>query len=332
MSWQRVKDRGMWEEKLQQPSWTPFAQSWAWGEFQKKCGREVCRLVWVEEGAWKMMAQFIRYRRLGGSYWFASRGPVFLGEAERDAVVLLNRAFGKPIDLLSGFSLFTRLEPRVGSVATMSSWQRRPSLSPSTTLLTDLRQETTILQGAMHTKTRYNIRVAERHGITVREGTTEKDFDLFWRLTEETAKRDGFLPHAKNYLHALWRELSESGIARLRLAEWEGKVLAANLEIAYGDTVTYLHGASTSEARQTMAPYALHWSAMQGAKAEGRYWYDWWGCNPEDQTAFDYKSTWDGITRFKLGWGGNRVSLMGTWDVPRYPLLYKILSKYRGWR
>ena len=113
-------------------------------------------------------------------------------------------------------------------------------------------------------------------------------------------------------------------MARLRLAEYQGNVLAANLEIVYGDTATYLHGASSSQDRQVMAPFLLQWEAMRAAKAEGKKSYDLWGANPSSKSSFYYKSAWEGITRFKEGFGGSRVDLIGTWDLPVNRFLYQL--------
>ncbi len=74
-----------------------------------------------------------------------------------------------------------------------------------------------------------------------------------------------------------------------------------------------------------MAPYALHWEAIKTARREGRNFYDFWGVNPASKSNYYYKSSWEGISRFKLGWGGELVSLLGTWDVPRHPVLYRLV-------
>ena len=115
-----------------------------------------------------------------------------------------------------------------------------------------------------------------------------------------------------------------------QLSKMAVKPLAANLEICFGDTVTYLHGASSSTSRESMAPYALHWAAMCEAKREGYRYYDFWGCNPSDPKSFYYKPSWQGITRFKQGWGGELVDLIGTYDLPINKFLYKLAFFGRG--
>ncbi len=74
-----------------------------------------------------------------------------------------------------------------------------------------------------------------------------------------------------------------------------------------------------------MAPYLLHWQAIQEAHVTGYKFYDMWGANPESQASFYYKSSWEGITRFKRGWGGRQIDFVGTWDLPLHPLIYQIV-------
>lgn len=202
--------------------------------------------------------------------------------------------------------------------------RRTRAMNPATTIVLDLAKSEEALLAAMHQKTRYNIKLAAKHGVTVREGSGSQDLETFIRLTKETAARDRFQPHEEDYLRATFQFLSERGIAKLRLAEFGGTVLAANLEIHYGDTVTYLHGASSSQHREVMAPYLLQWEAMRAAKDEGKRNYDLWGANPETKSSFYYKPAWEGITRFKEGFGGRRVDLVGTWDLPVNRFLYQL--------
>ena len=222
-------------------------------------------------------------------------------------------------------AIFLRIEPLDGALKMPKSFLPHRFYNPSTTALLDLTKSEEELLAAMHQKTRYNIRVAEKHGVTVREGTLE-DLEAFIKLSHETSSRDQFLHQSDEYLRKTYKILSERGMARLRLAEHGGKILAANMEITYGDTITYLHGASSSESRNLMAPFILHWNAIQSAKAEGFKTYDFWGCNPASDKAFDFRPRWEGITRFKLGWGSERVSFIGTFDLPRKIWLYSFLK------
>ncbi|MBP9762883.1 peptidoglycan bridge formation glycyltransferase FemA/FemB family protein [Patescibacteria group bacterium] len=333
-----VHDRTLWEAFVQSDVWNAFPQAWAWGEFQMARGRKVVRLALVDEaGKWLVAGQGIWYpKRYGTGYWLFPRGPVFapqLTEPRELFCLFLEKLFEVE---LPEKGLFFRVEPPLTLVEGRGMMplrmQRTRALEPASTVILDLKQTQAELLAGMHPKTRYNIRVAERHGVEVRTGSDEKDIELFLRLTAETAERDKFLSHEAEYLRATCEALLPSGFARLRFAEWQGRCLAANMEIAYGDTVTYLHGSSSSEDRQVMAPYILHWEAIKTAQAENAAFYDLYGANPRLQSNVYYKSSWEGITRFKRGWGGKDVDLMGTWDLPVNKFLYYLAFPKLLWR
>lgn len=65
-----------------------------------------------------------------------------------------------------------------------------------------------------------------------------------------------------------------------------------------------------------MAPYLLHWELMELAKKYGYYQYDLYGVKPTQRiiNKNDRENNWDGITRFKKGFGGKEVNYLGAWD------------------
>jgi len=127
--------------------------------------------------------------------------------------------------------------------------------------------------------------------------------------------------HTPDYYRRLAK--LDSDFIKLFLVEYNNQVLAAGLFCFYKNTVTYLHGASADKDRQLMAPYFLHWQIMQMAAGEGFAYYDWYGID-------DRK--WPGVTRFKLGFGGELLEYPGTFDYPLKPLLYKLYKIGRSLR
>jgi peptidoglycan pentaglycine glycine transferase (the first glycine) len=334
----QVEEQGVWDRFIQADPWNAFPQAWAWGEFQVARGRTVVRFALVDErGHWLAAGQGIWYpKRYGTGYWLFPRGPVFASHITEPREVFCTFLEALAQTKLPHKGLFFRVEPPLtleeGRGMMPLRMQRTHALEPASTIIVDLEQTEAELLAAMHPKARYNVRVAERHGVTVRQGSSEEDIALFLRLTAETAERDKFDSHEADYLRATCEALLPSGFARLRFAEWQGKCLAANMEIAYGETVTYLHGSSSSEDRQVMAPYLLHWEAMKTAKGAGAKFYDLYGANPRLQSNIYYKPSWEGITRFKRGWGGKDVDLMGTWDLPLNKALYYFAFPKLLWR
>ncbi|MEI7512041.1 MAG: peptidoglycan bridge formation glycyltransferase FemA/FemB family protein [Candidatus Uhrbacteria bacterium] len=311
-----------WDAFVSALPYAQFTQSWAWGELQASLNREVKRyfIVGAHGNEPDAAIQLIHQpRAIVGGYWLAPRGPV--GQIDAKLLGFLEK------ELVLPNGVFVRVEPLTSSAKIPSSYIPHRFYNPSTTALLDLTKSEEELLAAMHSKTRYNIRVAEKHGVTVREGTAE-DLEAFIHLSHETSERDQFLHQSESYLRKTFQVMSAQGYARLRLAEYRGKLLAANMEIVYGDTLTYLHGASSSESRNVMAPFILHWDAIRCAKAEGFKTYDFWGCNPASESAVDFRPRWEGISRFKMGWGSERVSFVGTFDLVKKSAIYKVLSLF----
>jgi len=344
-----IHDQKTWDSFVSAQPRASFQQSWAWGDFQISQGHPVKRFIFDDA----LACQLIYYKRRFSGYWFAPRGPVFAQTPPQgsntspallreEGVLSGRRALFSSFltDLLSqnlpGPALFYRFEPPL-SIKDAENlmpmrMRRNHAMSPATTALIDLTKTEDDLLAAMHPKTRYNIRVAEKHGITVREDAWPEDIDAFLKLMQETGERDAFTPLSLSYLRSTFESLKIEGVTRLFIAEANGKVLAASMVMAFGDTMTYLHGASSSKSREMMAPYALHWAAICQAKREGFKYYDLWGCNPEQKSSFYYKPSWEGITRFKEGWGGERINLTGTWDLPMNRILYRLAFPGGIWR
>lgn len=234
----------------------------------------------------------------GMHYGYIPRGPV--GALDFNA-------------LLSKFSkfVFLRLDLPLHPNYQLPVTNYQPSphhIQPSTTILLDLTKSEEQLIHEMHEKTRYNIRVAERHGITVEEGTVEE----FLNLLHETSARDQFRAHGDTYYRQMLDDHGDPDLnISLRVARHEGKAIAAAIICDFGKTRTYLHGASSYEHRNLMAPYALQWHMIKEAKAKGLTAYDFWGIASTD----DPGEPLAGVTRFKKGWGGEIVRFVPTLDL-----------------
>jgi peptidoglycan pentaglycine glycine transferase (the first glycine) len=277
-----------------------FLQSWEWGEFQQSVGEKIERRR-VEEGG----SQSLWVRKqvpMFGEYWYAPRGPI-----------------GK-MDDVGGGAMFARIEPEKLEMKARKSID----LQPAVTSILDLSKSEEDLLAGMHHKTRYNIRLAERKGVEI--DLEETDFDAVWKLFGETGVRGGFKLHSKKYYEKQLAALAHGECrAFLGVAKFEGEAIAATIMIDFGDTRTYVHGASERTHRKLMAPALLHWRLIQDAKQRGFKWYDWWGVAPADAE----NHPWEGISRFKRGYGGEDVEYPGTHDVILKPLRYRLYTLAR---
>ena len=272
---------------------------------------------------------------------YMPHGPLVDWQDEEQVAVLFNQ-----IDQAMykrGASLL-KMEPLIWQAGeTAVSWQTisqtyelstdTDTIQPPRTVLIDLRpSEEEILMG-MKSKTRYNIRLAARKGVTVREGTAV-DLPHFIRLIQITGQRDAFGIHQPDYYRAAY-ELFAPDNAALFLAEYEGQPLAGVMVFTCGDKAAYLYGASSNEERQRMPSYAVQWAAMQWAKARGCTSYDMWGVPdaPEAELEDNFLERKDGlwpVYRFKRGFGGDVVRTVGPADRVYNKLVQRLYHWYRN--
>lgn len=190
------------------------------------------------------------------------------------------------------------------------------------TAVINLDQPQEVLLARMKQKTRYNIRLAERKGVTVRSAIAD-DFNTLYAMYAHTARRDGFLIREEAYYHTVWDLFVRAGMIDLLMAEVEGEPVAGLVLVYYGGRAWYLYGMSLDAHRDRMPGYLLQWEAMRRAKAAGCHTYDLWGA-PD---VFDESDPMWGVYRFKQGLGCQVVRTLGAWDYPVRPALYQAYTR-----
>jgi hypothetical protein len=181
------------------------------------------------------------------------------------------------------------------------------------TLIWDLRPSEEELLKKMHPKGRYNIKVAQKHNVSVRVTVSDEDFEKYLDLMfEGTAKRQGIYSHGKKYHKLLWESL-KSKMAYLFVAEYENKILAADIIFKYKKAIYYAYGASALEHKEVMAPTLLLWEIAKWGKSQGIEYFDLWGAEEGK-----------GFTRFKEQFGADTVELPGSFDLSVNRWLYPL--------
>jgi lipid II:glycine glycyltransferase (peptidoglycan interpeptide bridge formation enzyme) len=171
-------------------------------------------------------------------------------------------------------------------------------------------------------KTRYNIRLAARKGVSVRQGDLA-DLPAWYALFELTARRDGFTIHSLDYYRTVLEELGARNMAALLLAHHEGDLLAGIIVFLLGAKAQYMYGASSNQKRNLMAPYLLQWEGMRWARERGALIYDLWGIPDRLEESEDL---W-GVYRHKRGYGGEMVRYIGAFDLVRSRLRQAALER-----
>lgn len=299
-----------------------FLQMFEWGEFQRAVGHEPVRFIHTSGGDIVAGGQFlVRPLALGKTYAYCPRGPLVVSGRQKE----IFRKF-KTVEALKG-QVFLRIEPPFEMEH--ARMRQIEDVQPSHTLITDLRPEADDIMMDMHSKTRYNVRLAGRKGVEV-DIDPDIAFGEVWPLFVETAERGGFTQHGKDhFVHLLSTLDSEDCRAFLAVARFEGDILAVNIMVDCNGVRTYLHGASSSKHRNVMAPYKLHWELMKDAKENDVLSYDWWGVKPEG-AGEDHPL--HGVTRFKEKFGGERVAYPGTFDYPLRSFWYSAYNIARRFK
>ncbi len=285
-------------------------QSPAWGEFRKSMGIDVVRL-----NDW-----FITFHKIPHTPWtigYFPKGPLPTQEMVDELIKI-----GK-----QKRAIFIQLEPNVQNVSRITYHVSRrllPSHHPLFTKYTfvlDLTKSEDELLRAMHPKTRYNIKVAQKHDVVVKEDTSPKAFDTYLTLTQQTTQRQGFYAHTRQYHQKMWEVMQKAGIAHLWTATYQKEILAAWIIFVWKDTVYYPYGASSRNHREVMAPNLLLWDIAKWAKKQNLKKFDLWGALGSNA---DVQDPWYGFHRFKEGYNPDLVEFVGSYDLVINPLMYQV--------
>lgn len=341
-----IDDAAAWDRALLALPNPHVLQSWTWGAFKSRHGWQATPLLFQSGGGVVAAAMVLRRKLLRYdlpllplSVLYVPRGPVLdwhdaaLAEqvlAELERLARRQRAILVKIDpdvyypddarAAAAFSPRPACAPRVGDLLEGRGWQRSAQqIQFANTVFLDLDQSEEELLAGMKQKSRYNTRLAQRRGVTVRLGTSA-DLGLFYDLYAETAGRDGFPIRPRDYYLDAWSSFLDLGRLRLLLAEVEGETVAGLILLTFGPTAWYMYGASSTRHRDRMPNNLLQWEAICQARAAGCTLYDLWGA---PDRLDDSDPMW-GVYRFKLGLGGDLARGLGAWDFPARPLLYRL--------
>ncbi|MGE5376010.1 MAG: lipid II:glycine glycyltransferase FemX [Bacteroidota bacterium] len=311
-----------WNDFLSSHPNAHLLQTGEWGELKSAFGWKPVRLVNEEDGAQ------ILFRKLPLGFtigYIPKANPSSALWPEIDLACKQNRAIFLKLEP----DLWTEQTPCIPYLALRTSPH---NIQPPRTIIVDLTSPEGEILARMKQKTRYNIRLAEKKGVTVRPWD---DLPAFHRMMQVTGGRDGFGVHSEAYYRRAYELLHPKGMGEILLAEHEGKPLAALFVACHGGRAYYLYGASTDQERNRMPAYLLQWEAMKWAKMRGCSEYDLWGVPDEDEATLEanfetrHEGLW-GVYRFKRGFGGELKRAVQAMDRVYHPLLYKMYLKFMG--
>ncbi len=354
-----------------------FLQTFEWGQVKARYGWTPFYAVWTRQSsvisdqssvpdgcvaACLILKRAIPIRGFAArlSVLYAPKGPLldWTNESLRKRVLDDLQSFAKKQG-----AIFLKMDPDVvlgtgipgadgsledaGGAAIQSELARRGWVYSSdqiqfrNSVLIDLQPIEEEMLARMKQKTRYNVRLAEKKGVTVRVGTAD-DLPMLYKMYAETSVRDGFVIRDEGYYQTVWKlfmskvesqkspDTPQSPITNYQLpitfpliAEVNGEPVAGLFLFLFAGRAYYVYGMSREIHREKMPTYLLQWDAMKRAKSAGCTVYDLWGA-PE--TFGESDSMW-GVYRFKEGLGGRVVRTLGAWDYAPNKFWYKMYSE-----
>jgi peptidoglycan pentaglycine glycine transferase (the first glycine) len=312
-------------------------QTAQWGELKSGFGWEPVRIAVENAGAQILFRRLVR--RLGNAsptIAYIPKGPV--GKEWSKLIPEVDELCRKrnAVFLKVEPDLWENESPTDQTLQSLHLIQSPHNIQPPRTVVVDISGSEDDILAAMNQKTRYNIRLAQKKGVTVRACN---DIKIWQALMEVTGQRDRFGVHSLEYygrVYELFHNDTRDPLlpsCEILLAEHDSTPLAALMVFAYGKRSYYIYGASNDEHRNLMPTYLTQWEAIRWSKERGCQEYDLWGIPDEDEATLEAHFTersdglW-GVYRFKRGFGGRVLRAAGAWDRVYNPFLYKL---YRWW-
>ena len=290
-------------------------QSWEWGAFKKLHGWDTERIQ-VKQPHGMAMAQVLFRRKGPVSIGYIPRGPLVVGDrpalfesllTELDAVCRDRRAVSLLVEPDGPLGL-------AGSYKSAGFVRSADAYQPLRTVKVPLLEDDALL-GQMHQKTRYNVRLAQRRGVTVeRRDGDDTAIDTFYGLLADTAQRNEFGIHERPYYADFMRTFDDRAL--LLFAVIDGTAAAGLIAARFANEAVYMYGGSSTEFRAHGAAFLLQFEAMRWARDQGCGRYDLWGIPLQDPGSSDdvhrmagtHGDDWRGLYNFKVRFGGEIVA------------------------
>ncbi len=311
-----------WNQFLANHPDAHLLQMGEWGELKSTFGWKPVRIIAGDVGAQILF----RKLPLGFTVGYMPK-PIFSGQWS-----VVSDQFWKEVDSIckKNHAVFLKIELDVWDTEFILHPSREAfilsphNIQPPRTVVIDIRGSEESILAKMKPKCRYNTRLAEKKGITVRAWD---DIKSFHEMMTVTGGRDNFGVHSSEYYQRAYELFHPKGTCELLVAEYEGKPLASLMVFANGKRAWYVYGASNDEERNRMPTYLLQWEAICWAKARGCEEYDLWGVPDENEEKLEaeFESRHDGlwgVYRFKRGFGGEVKRAAQALDRVYSPLLY----------
>lgn len=331
---QNQQEASRYEAFAQSITYSDIMQSIEWGKLKSKTGWKP-RYYLFEDNSGNVVAStmLLAYRLpvVKKYFWYAPRGPLvrditnpdivrevlqtLKSAAKKEGIIFIKLDPALELDTGKVFDTEVR---KLGAVSMTKAGSGFEGTQPRCNFKLDINKSEEELMASFHEKTRYNIRLSARKGVTVQIETDREKLKEFYAVHQETAKRDGFLIRDISYYYDIWDMMYPSGKMKLFGAYYEGKMISATIAFYFADQCWYTYGASSNEHRNVMPNYAIQWAMIQEAVRQKCKIYDFRGVpcdyNPDDKLS--------GLIRFKQGFNPVHTKYIGEYDMVLNTPLY----------
>ncbi len=311
-------------------------QSWEWGEFKKANGQKVERIGFFDGNKLTNAIQVTFHRIPGGkSVGYLPKGPM----PDEEQILALKQLAVKHQ------AIFIKIEPNImikadsknsgfesiSDFITQRGGRKGKTVFTPHTFLLNLQASEEDLFAKLHSKTRYNIRLALKKGVKIIDDTSDEGLETFIKLLNETTIRQNFYAHDSQYYRQLWATMKPSGMVKIFHAVYEETVLVSWIVFNFNGKLYYPYGASSSLHREVMASNLMMWEVIKYGREKQLQAFDMWGALGPDAKS---TNSWYGFHRFKEGYGGDLMKNFPTYDFVYKQSSYQIFNltdKLRWW-
>ena len=311
-------------------------QSWRWGAFKQRFGWDAERIAVPREGG-DALAQVLFRNKAGMSIGYIPRGPVWPVD-DPDAVAELWSKIDEAARRRKTLNIIVEPDRQLSEQSRlgMRLVPGPKPIQPARSVKVDLVDDQSLID-QMHPKTRYNVRLARRRGVTTRIAEQRDDsIAAFHDMLEDTASRNEFVVHTPDYYREFLSVFGED--ACLTFAEIDGRPVAGTIAAVFGDEGIYMYGASSTQERAHGAAFLLQHETMRWARSRGARRYDLWGIpeyDPEssvsesgDRLAASTGGDRRGLYEFKTRFGGQIVRYPPPLERVYHPVLATLARRF----
>ena len=307
-----------------------------WGHVRELEGHKVYRLVFMKKEEIIIYTQLIAHKLPGipffiGEVW---KGPIFSKKVDIDKEIL-DLFFSELKSFCANEKiLVVKMEPQIEESSHIANLLLNiPILKkgePTNALATvriDLTKDIDDLNMKIDKYTRKNIRRSENRGVTVNIITDKEAqigaLDTLYDLLKVTSNRAGIRVRNKNFYQNILEQQDQNFKIYIIEAVITDKVISSFFVITYGNGIFTPYSGSRRDLNEYKGNELINWRIIKLGKELNLKYYDQWGVLKANASN---KDPLQGVTNFKLSFGGQRIEYIGALDLVIYPLLYKIFS------